>query len=290
VNELDSGIAVRTENDAVIQIAQEAARAQAGAVPVEPGKMYVFPTADGFELLDLDDGIYTDRLPAPQRKKGTTTVEDVDSFAAYYRKHADEHTEVYVSITGRRICAVLDAHTPDAPRWGEHHLVLQLKTTKAWGEWTGMDRKTMGQTAFAEFVEDHLADIREPAAAELLEIASTFQAKTKVTFASALALPGGDRKLVWEESTDASAGTRGQLQVPTMFKVALTPLELPVPEGGERVVYGLAARFRYRIQGGSLHVLYLLDDPAPILRDAMLDVVKQVETALGITVLRGTPA
>ncbi|MFI6814456.1 DUF2303 family protein [Nonomuraea sp. NPDC050328] len=280
----------RTENDAVIEIAQHAARAQAQATELEPGKLYAFPTEHGPELVDLASPAYTSRLAAPQRKTGDTIVTNVASYAAYYTKHADDDSETYVDVTRRTITTILDAHTKDGPRWGHHRLHLRLATTDSWNAWLANDRKQLTQREFAEFIEDHLADIREPAAADMLEIASTFQAKTKVSFASATRLSTGDTNLVWEETTDATAGAKGNLKVPTSFKIAIQCLDLPIPEGEDPVVYGIEARFRYRVERGQLYVTYLLGDPAAVLRDAVLSVVKQVEEGLGIEVLHGAPA
>ncbi|MEU4332357.1 DUF2303 family protein [Nonomuraea dietziae] len=281
---------IRTENDAVIQIAQEAARAQASPTLLQPGTVYAFPTDHGPQVLDLMTGDYVKRLPTPLRKTGAVRVEDVASFEAYYAKHSDEDSETYVNVDQRCLTAVLNAHSQEGPRWGDHRLYLTLKTTRAWSEWLDNDRKWLPQREFAEFVEDHLADIREPAAATMLEIATTFQAKQKVNFASATRLSSGDANLTWEETTDATAGAKGQLKVPTAFKIAVKCLELPATEDEDPVVYGLDARFRYRIERGQLHVSYLLDDPQAVLRDAVLAVVGQVEGRLGIEVLRGTPA
>lgn len=294
---------VRTENDAVIGIAQEAARAQAAPVAVQPGNMYAFPTADGYKLLDLDNDGYTDRLPTPQRKQGTTTVEDVGSFESYFRKHADNDTDTYVNIDQLRLTAVLNAHTPKGPRWGDHRLVLQLRTTRAWAAWTAHDGKWLTQRDFAEHIEERLEDIHEPAAATMLELAQSFQAKTTVKFASGTRLDSGAMNLTWEETTDATAGQKGNIKIPATFKLLLPCLELPVVKAdgdGETdsedeskgpVFYAIEARFRYRIErGGGLSIGYLLDDPAAKLRDAVLDVVGQVESALGVGVMRGTPA
>ncbi|GGS88280.1 DUF2303 family protein [Nonomuraea spiralis] len=282
---------IRTENDAIIEIAEEAARAQAEPAVLAPGTIYAFPTERGPEIVDLAADGYLRRLPAPARKQGLTVVEDVASFQAYYTKHGDEDSETFVNIDSRAITAVLNAHSQEGPRWGDHRLILRLRTTNAWAEWIANDRKWLSQREWAEFVEDHLADIREPAAAEMLEIASTFQAKTTVKFSSATRLSSGDANLVWEETTDAAAGAKGHLKVPTEFKIAVRCLELPVAEGEDPTFYAIAARFRFRVErGGELRVQYLLDDPDAKLRDAVLDVVQQVERGLGIEVLRGTPA
>lgn len=281
---------IRTENDAVIQIAQDAARAESNGVPLELGQVYAFPTANGPQVLDMGKDAYLGRLHTPQRKQGTTTVEDIESFLTYYAKHADASTETYVDVDARRITAVLNAHGTDGPRWGDHRVTLQLKCTRAWEAWTRFDRKPLTQQEFAEHIEDHLDDIIEPQPALLLEIATTFQAKQKVSFSSATRLNSGDVNISWEETTDATAGSKSQLKVPTEFKIAVVCLELPVPEGEDPVVHGMQARFRYRIDRGHLQVTYLLANPQEVLRDAVLAVVGKVEKALTIKVLRGTPA
>lgn len=282
---------IRTENDSVIRIAQEAARAQADATELELGKVYAYPTAGGPQIVDMGKDAYLDRLPTPQRKQGTTVVEDVASFLTYYRKHADEHSETYVNVDQLRITTVLNAHAADGPRWGDHRLTLQLRTTRAWQAWTAHDGRWLPQREFAEHIEERLEDIREPAAAEMLELAQSFQAKTTVKFASGTRLASGDMNLNWEETTDATAGNKGQIKIPATFKLAIPCLELPVLEGEDPTVYGIEARFRYRIErGGGLAIGYLLNDPSPVLRDAVLAVVEGVEQALGVQVLRGTPA
>jgi uncharacterized protein YfdQ (DUF2303 family) len=283
---LDGG---RTENDAVIQVAQEAARAKAAGTPVEIGQMYAFPKTDGYSLLDLDSAAFDSRRPTPRRKTGGVTVVDPASFAAYYSKHSDDGSEVYVDVDKRRITAILDAHTGDGPRWQAHTLTLALQPTKAWTDWAGHDRKPMAQEAFADFIEDHLADIVNPSAADMLEVAQSLQTKSKVSFSSSSILASGARRLIFEEETAATAGSKGQLEVPSHFKIAVKPLELPVAEGEDPIAYKVEARFRYRIDRGALHITYLLDDPAAVMRDAVLAVVERVEQELGVTVLRGTP-
>lgn len=260
---------------------------------LEPGKIYGWVTPDGtLEQIDLTGDDYRDQ---PKHKTGTTVVEDLDSFLEYFRKHCDADSELYVDINRHTITAVLDANQRSAARWGGHRLVLKMATADRWNDWAGMNRKGMSQIAWAEFLEDHLEDIRVPDAATMLEIAQTFQANTKVTFKSAAILSNGDRRLQWEETTDASAGAGGKLQVPSSFTIGVAPFDFADP-------YEVTARFRYRIGGGKLEVSYLLDDPAAVIRDAVLDIVKQLEAKLTPTapvgqnpepshrVMRGLPA
>jgi uncharacterized protein YfdQ (DUF2303 family) len=279
---------LRTEADSIAEVARLAVEPH----ELQPGSIYAVPTATGVETIDLDQDKYR---PIPRRKTGTVQVEDLGSFLAYWKKHADDGSEIYVNVARHTITAVLDASTISQPRWGEHRAVLALKTTDRWNDWTRYDRKDLTQREFAEFIEDHLDDIREPDAATMLEIASTFQAQSKVRFTSNVRLSTGQRTLSWEETTSAQAGEGGKLTVPTEFKITVAPFDFSE-------VYGITARFRYRMNGGELIVQYLLNDPAAVIRDAVLDVVTQIERALSpewtegseeppsFTVLRGTPA
>ncbi|MGH3376014.1 MAG: DUF2303 family protein [Actinoallomurus sp.] len=267
----------RTEADAIAETAR------LGTEPRElaPGKIYAFATANGVQKIDLD---LDDYRTIPRRKTGTVRVEDLDSFFAYWEKHSDDGSDLFVDIDRHTITAVLDASQAGGPRWGQHRLVLALKTTDRWRDWTRYDRKELSQVEFAEFIEDHLDDIRQPSAAEMLEIATTFQAATKVKFTSNVRLTSGQRTLSWEETTNANAGESGKLTVPETFMIGVAPFDFC------EAVSGITARFRYRMNSGNLVVLYLLNDPARAVRDAMLDLVKQIEDKTSSTVMRGTPA
>lgn len=268
-----------TENAVVYLAAMEATVPQ----PVEPGKVYVVPSSSGGRTtIDLTGDEYRD---FPARKRGTVTVEDVASFAQYYDKHAHADSEVYADLDTGVITAVLDAHlgTGEAARWQEFRLILRLTPTPQWTTWNGRDRIYMRQLDFAEFLEDNLVDIAsEPVpAAELLEIATTFQAKSKVSYASSTVLSSGAITLNYEETSDASGGAKGQLVVPKKFAIGIAPFDDVDP-------YKVEARFRHRIESSALKLCYILERPQDVLRDAVKTVVGQVEEACGIKVMRGS--
>lgn len=266
----------RTEADSIAEVARLATEPH----QLDPGKIHALATPKGVQIIDLDLDKYR---TTPRRKTGTVHVEDLGSFLTYWHKHSDTNSELYVNVEKHYITAVLDANTAAGPRWGQHRLILALKTTDKWKAWAGNDRRALPQRDFAEFIEDHLDDIRAPAAAEMLEIASTFQANTKVRFTSNVRLSSGQRTLQWEETVDARAGTTGKLTVPGEFTIGIAPFDFAD-------AYEINARFRYRMNGGDLIVQYLLNDPAAVIRDAVLDVVGQIEEQTKASVMRGTPA
>ncbi|MBA4865960.1 DUF2303 family protein [Streptomyces sp. PSKA54] len=247
---------------------------------LEPGKVYAFHTASGVHKIDLTGPEHTG---IPPRKTGSTTVRDATSWIAYWVKHSDGNSEVYSDSERLTVTAVLDAHTDQTARWSGHRLVLSLRQTDAWKQWLQFDGKLLGQEQFAEFLEDHLPELLEPSSADMLEIAQSIQATSKVDFQSGTRLRDGQRQLQYVETTTAKAGQKGQLTIPETFVVGLVPFE-----GSEG--YRLTARLRYRIEGSGLRMGYKLERPGDILRTAFADVVAAIGEQIDAPVMNGAPA
>jgi uncharacterized protein YfdQ (DUF2303 family) len=247
---------------------------------LEPGKYYAFHTPGGIQKVDLTGPEHTG---IPPRKSGTTTVRDARSWTAYFKKHSSQASEVYADSERLTVTAVLNAHAADTPSWGDHRLRLELRTTDAWKQWTHNDGELLDQETFAEFLEDHLPELLEPSSADMLEIAQSLQAATKVDFTSGVRLASGQRQFQYVETTTTKAGQKGQLTVPETFVIGLIPFE-----GSEG--YRLTARLRYRITDRGLRMGYKLERPADILRTAFTDVVNTIDADIEQPVLNGTPA
>lgn len=269
-----------TEADAIIN----AARMGAEPSILDLGEYHVVPTANGdVKVFDLTGDEYREQ---PRRKTGTVTVRDVPSFLAVYGKHASPDAEVFADRAAGTVTAILDAHTAygGIPQWQGHRVVLQLKHTKAFNEWSAVDGKLMGQNAFAEFIEDRRADIIEPTAADVLELAQTFQATTKVDFKSSTILKSGQRQLSYVESIAASAGQRGEMAVPDHLQLAVAVWE------GATVADAITARLRFRIVDGRLNLAVVLDHLADVVQAAFEGVIADVQAGIPVPVLRGTPS
>ncbi|MFJ6578413.1 DUF2303 family protein [Streptomyces sp. NPDC091368] len=258
--------------------------AQQGSAPaeLELGKYYVVRTSGGgVQKFDLTGPEHTD---IPARKSGSTTVRDATSFHTYFTKHSDADTEVYADADRLTVTAVLDAHTAAAARWSGHRLTLSLRKTESWAQWLEQDGRLMPQEAFAEFLEDHLPELLEPSAAEMLEIAQSIQGATKVEWQNSTRLSSGQRQFTYAETVQAKAGQRGQLTIPETFVIGLVPFE-----GSEG--YKLTARFRYRItKEGGLALGYKLERPSDVIRKAFGDVVEAIGTDIEQPIMNGTPA
>jgi uncharacterized protein YfdQ (DUF2303 family) len=244
---------------------------------VEVGQTHLaFPLPAGghVEMVDVEEA-RTGYLPNPRRKTGTYRVHDAESFAAYLMKHAVPETEVWADAKGQTITGVINAHEGvDMPvsdvgplaGWGDHRVVYSVDHTVAWKAWTAKDGQLMSQSDFAELIEDRALDIVRPSAADMLELAQTFQATIGVRFESSKLLSSGERQLEYRETVDAKAGRAGKLEIPQDFDLALVPFEGAAP-------FKVKARFRYRITDGALRVGFRLTRPEDVLREAFESVV-----------------
>lgn len=254
---------------------------------IHSGELYnlVLPPGFSSELLDTEK-----HLSSPFRKRGTVTLLDATSFAAYVVKHKEpENTELYADPGKPGVTAVLNGHGPtgdaDIPDtgWGDHRAVLVFRETEQWKHWTSRNNTLGGQVDFAEHIENGIGDIASPPGADMLEMAQSFQAKTKVAFESGKDLTSGERQLVYREELEATAGRKGDITIPREFTLGIAPYE-----GSAQ--YKVTARLRYRITDGALRIGYVLERPDLVLRAAFDDVLVQVQEQCGQVALLGTAA
>lgn len=248
-----------SEAAAVAILAQQATKGG----EMEAGKLYLIANSEGgVSRIDTDE--YADR---PRRKADISIiVSDAGSFEAYLDKHGiGFETEITASVKQAWFNAVLNAGTVDQAGWGDHNLRLQLKASDEWTKWTGASGGLMDQARFAEFIEDNAANIVEPSSADILEIAQSLQVKRGVEFESGTRLTDGNVQFGYRETTNATAGTAGQLSIPATISLALRPFD-----GGE--AYKVTAHFRYRLQGSTLALGFKLQEADKIREDAFKEV------------------
>lgn len=272
-----------------IQSAIDAGIATAKPLELVEGMDYavVVPAGGTVERIDNDLDMYRTR---PRRKTGTVTVRDAASFNAYLDKHGVEDTEIWADPVTHSLVAVINAHgaadteanEEGQPGWGDHRVRLDLAKTTAWQAWAKHNGQLLRQVDFAEHLEQRLGDITKPAGADMLELAQRFTAKRDVQFESSRRLADGQTQLRYHEQIDAKAGSKGDIAIPEAFELGLVPFE-----GAE--AYKVTARFRYRINDGTLLLGYVLDRPEDILRAAFDDIVQAVDKGEVPPVFMGTP-
>ncbi len=244
--------------------------------------LYSVVVPDGAEHRVVDVQELVEKYnPHPRRKTGTVNLTTPASLAQYLNDHKTEGTEIYADWRARRAVAVLNDHDEASAGWGDHQAVLRLQATPEWTRWTDLDNKYMSQAEFAEHIIDTTADVVEPPAADLLEMAETFSASKSVQFKSGHRLKDGQRQLTYVETIDASSGTHGNVTIPDAILLRLAPFD-----GADPV--NISARIRYRIDGGNLRIGYVLDRPDLVLREAFATVVAGIEELTAVTALWGT--
>lgn len=273
-----------TENHDLITTAQEAVEPYI----VDAGLYIVRDSHGDTRAMDVRDKL-EEQKPHPHRKTGRSTVTDVDSLVGYLAKHGLPETELWGNADAGTIHAVINAHSglfgdgepvighdedgqAGLAGWGDHTATLQLRHTPDWKDWTKNDGQLMSQTAFAEFIEDHLPNFVTPTGADMLELAQTFQATTRVDFDTSQRLKSGETQVTYKEDTSATAGKKGSIAIPDTFT-----LGLQVYERGD--AYKIDARFRYRLTGGQLALGYKLTRPRDVLLAAFDGVADDIHVA-----------
>lgn len=228
-------------------------------------------TTEQVSVVDLEK-----YLGSPRMARGHVVLHDHTDFALYTNRLAEPDTTVWADAEKASITSVLNDHPDSADGgagWRDHRVSLQLRVDDDWALWRKFDGQFMTHLQFAEFIESMLHTIASPAAADMLEISRTFQAKRNVEFKSGARLQSGDVQLRYEESTSAQAGPKGDVDIPTEMQLALAPY-LGTAAGI------VMARLRYRIESGHLKLGYQLARPDLVERDAFLGVLAQVREKL----------
>jgi uncharacterized protein YfdQ (DUF2303 family) len=258
----------RTNADAVNELAVAAMEVrEAGGIP--------FVTVpNGFKVESLEG-----YLEQPARVRTTLAFAGLVSALSYINRFKDEGSVVLLKRDGS-FEAVLDYHEPakaleNGARWGTHRAQFKPTFSERWMVWFNAHKRPMDQRAFAEFVEDNAADFLAPSGGAMLDVARTLEAKQSVNFKSGIRTDNGDVSLVFEETTVAKAGQRGDLSIPSQFTIGIPVLlgEEPRP---------VEVRLKYVVKDGvvvfSIEILRL----AAVLELITREIGASVKNATGI--------
>lgn len=257
------------------------ALATASIEPVNvDGHHYVMVPAD-YCAKDITN-LVEQAQPTPNRKRGTVQLKDIASLIAYGKdQNVFSSGYIYANHEKRNVIAVFNDHRAAiSAGWRDHRAEFKAEFTPEFDKWQRKNGVQMTQTEFAEFIEDNFADITEPAAQVLLEMATTIQAKTDINFSSAKRLQNGQVQLQYTEVIDARAGANGALEIPKEFALGLR-----IFKNGEG--YKLKARLKYRLNSGAIKFWYELDRPERAIEAAFEGYVDTLREQSGYEVLLG---
>lgn len=256
--------------------------AAAALKPADIDGSHHIAVPQGYQLHDITKAVEAAQL-TPARKRGTTQLRDVASLLAYCTDQAAEKAAyIYADPDARTIAAIFNDHRGAEPGWRDHRITFKAEYTPEFERWLANNgaAKARGQAEFAEFIEDNLADITEPFAQQLLNVATTIQAVSGINFSSAKRLQDGQTQLTYTENIEARAGADGALSIPKEFTLGLR-----IFKNGSG--YLLRARLKFRLAAGSVKFWYELDRPERAVEDAFKGYVDEVREKSGYAVLVG---
>lgn len=239
---------------------------------------------NGFKLENISQA--TERAQdAPYRKTGTLKLKSIESLLNYTAAQKESNGSdatgiIYADPDSRTITAVLNDNKGSTPGWRDHRAEFKAEFTPEFANWFKTNSTPMGQTEFAEFIEDNIVDIAGEYGTTLLEIATTIQATTGINFSSAKRLQNGQVQMQYTENIDTRAGASGSLEIPKEFTLGLRIFK-------NGAGYKIKARLKYRLASGAVKFWYELDRPERSIEDAFNDYVKTVTEQSGYTVLLG---
>lgn len=259
------------------------------------GKPHRNPDLDGQHYTVVPAGWNLGSLPtqaAPARVTGTTKLRDATSFIRFFIDHKLTRSRIYAQLDPARFLAVfdeLDTSKPDTDDealagasgqadWRGFRAEFAVPASREWSLWTNANRKHMSQLAFAEFLQDNLPDVAEPAGADLLQMALNFEAAQSGQFIAAQRLQDGSHNLAWKADNNAS----GSVRLPEFIKLRIPVFENEQPED-------LQARLRYRVKDGSLAIWYELVRPHKVLEKAFRDTWARIAAETDGHILLGSP-
>lgn len=235
------------------------------AEPFKVGGQNLLLVPERMKVVDLEKyGI------APSRKRGNVVLETVESLVQYVNRHKTEATQVYATMEPPSFVAVIDDHNFDAAGFGDHKAIYRAPVSKEWTIWKANNGKTMGQEAFALFIEQNVLDVHTPAAGQMLEIATSLKATIGAKFKSGQNLGNGSVSFGYEETVEGTAGREGKTAIPEEFTIGI-----PVFQGGP--LFAITAKFRYRIAQGVLTMWYDLVRDHKVMEAAVKDLVAHIE-------------
>jgi uncharacterized protein YfdQ (DUF2303 family) len=248
--------------------------ATAKPVEIDPERVVGYLVPEGMRV-ELVDGIQYSI--APRRETGIVRVDTVDSLISYTRRHDDEsQTTLWVDSEASppMVSAVINDHSYNQlglPGWKDHRAVLPLVHTDEWKHWANTDNRWLTQEQFAEHIQAGLADITSPDGAEILEIAQTLQGTQKAEWRNAVRLRDGQVRMEWVETARATAGEKGELEIPAEFKLSISPFL------GEQACV-VTARFFYRLRDKAMMFRYQLDRPQLLIRESLTKITERLRT------------
>lgn len=230
----------KTEAGIIAALSAEAAQAEVITGDRQP----ILITREGQKITSLEN-----QLATPLRIKGTNprfySLRDLQTYLVG-QIGTEANPVVFADRKTLAFVAFLDYHhqgagagdiTESFNRWLDHTASLQYEHSLQFRKWKEKDGFKFTQTAFAEFLEDNLADIVSPSGSEVLSFAATLEATSTEVFKSAVKLTTGETKFTFTNERTGDQDTK---------IIDEFTLGIPLWERGEKVQ--ITAKLMHRLE------------------------------------------
>lgn len=211
----------------------------------------------------------------PLERVGTAIVTTLSSFIELVNRHKDDGSVIFAKTSwpAPNLTAVIDYHTAGetkVARRGKHRIAYPFPLTDEFKVWVAGHGKPFKQGDFAEFMEEHAAELASPnqyeintfepmfkerfgTPAEILDLSRHLEVNVGAKMKSAVRNASGERQMVFETE---HTGANGQpIDIPGIFIVSVAPF---LAGDAEPEVVRIPARLRYRASGGEVVWFYQL--------------------------------
>jgi uncharacterized protein YfdQ (DUF2303 family) len=262
----------------------------------------VLLSAKGTDVSSVKD-LLDEYRTRPERRSGTAKLEDLDSLVLFANRFKDDNSALFASLAGApSLTAVIDYNERGAgdekARYGTHTGVYTFPLSVEWRAWIANNGKAMGQSDFAEFIENRVADLDlEPkgdsvhfaertklafaSPSKMVELSRGITIRQNTSVKNVVNLSSGEVQLVYE-TAHVGGEDFGPLKVPGAFLIAV-----PVFERGE--AFQVAARLRYRTKQGQVSWSYELYQADRRLQLAFDEACEAAAEQTGLPLFRGAP-
>ncbi|MGV0961829.1 MAG: DUF2303 family protein [Limnohabitans sp.] len=189
----------------------------------------------------------------PIRNKGVMVVSTVESLFAFVERELLPGTTVCLADQDNGSFKIIFNYSGggDKPGFSDRLVALSLKPTTGWSRWSEKDKVRMDKLAFADFIDENIPDISEPAAAEVIEMIKQLKVHRKAEFISVVDPKTGFTNLSFNEQTSGET-LKGNIGFFDKMVLGLTPFR-----GSEK--YRVDASLRFEItDSNKLKVFYSL--------------------------------
>lgn len=264
-------------------------------------------------LLNREDGVargvkalFEEWRGAPERKKGTAKVNTLQSFSDLTNRHKTEDSVIFADTNWRNpsLTAIIDYHeiaNGGVAAFGQHRIHYPFPLTDEWKAWIKINGEALDQTAFAEFIEDHRAELAAPHEDEITYWEETLGGKlaypnelqmlsrglkinADVKASSAVTLQTGEGEISWEETHQARNNQGQKIVVPSLFMLQIAPFEQ-----GEKARVPVRLRYRMPPGGGAVKWIVMLYRPDIYITEEVIRNLERAANKTELPTFQGTP-